>query len=51
MFPFADNKVSFKCPVAANYDKYVEHIDNELPPETPLAFGLHPNAEIAFLTT
>lgn len=24
------------------------YIDEEMPPETPLAFGLHPNAEIGF---
>jgi dynein heavy chain len=51
LFPFADGRVSFKCPLAASYEKYQEHIENELPPETPLAFGLHPNAEISFLTT
>lgn len=28
----------------------VEHIDEELKTETPLAFGLHPNAEIGFRT-
>jgi dynein heavy chain len=51
LFPFAEGRVSFKCPVAASYEKYQEHIETELPPETPLAFGLHPNAEISFLTT
>jgi len=51
LFPFADGKVSFKCPLNATYEKYQEHIETELPPETPLAFGLHPNAEISFLTT
>ena len=25
-----------------------EYIDETMPPETPLAFGLHPNAEIGF---
>jgi len=51
LFPFAEGKASFKCPVAATHAKYIEHIDTELPPETPLAFGMHPNAEIDFLTT
>jgi dynein heavy chain len=26
----------------------LEYIDDAMPPETPLAFGLHPNAEIGF---
>ena len=26
----------------------LECIDETMPPETPLAFGLHPNAEIGF---
>jgi len=51
LFPYAEGKASFKCPVAATHGKYLEHIENELPPETPLAFGMHPNAEIDFLTT
>lgn len=51
LFPFAEGKASFKCPVAATHAKYLEHIENELPAETPLAFGMHPNAEIDFLTT
>jgi len=40
----------FKCPPAGPYEKYIEHIEQELPPESPLAFGLHPNAEIDFRT-
>jgi dynein heavy chain, axonemal len=47
MFPYTDGTaVQFKCPPAAPYEKYLEHIEAELPPETPLAFGLHPNAEV-----
>jgi hypothetical protein len=26
----------------------LEYIEDNMPPETPLAFGLHPNAEIGF---
>lgn len=33
------------CAVAA---QVLEYIDGAMPPETPLAFGLHPNAEIGF---
>jgi len=51
MFPFTDNKAVFKCPAPTTYEKYIEYIEQELPPETPLAFGMHPNAEIDFRTT
>ena len=53
LFPFIEGKanISFKCPNALAHEKYVEHIKDELPPETPLAFGMHPNAEIDFRTT
>jgi dynein heavy chain len=51
MFPFTDNKAVFKCPAPTTYEKYIEYIETELPPETPLAFGMHPNAEIDFRTT
>ena len=26
----------------------MEYIEEVMPPETPLAFGLHPNAEVGF---
>lgn len=51
MFPFTDGKAVFKCPAPTTYEKYIEYIEQELPPETPLAFGMHPNAEIDFRTT
>jgi dynein heavy chain len=51
LFPFIEGKnISFKCPPAYPYEKYIEHIETEAPPETPLAYGLHPNAEIDFRT-
>jgi dynein heavy chain len=51
MFPFTDNSpIQFKCPPATTYDRYVEYIDQELPAETPLAYGMHPNTEIDFRT-
>jgi len=52
MFPYAeDEKASFKSPLPTNFDRYLEHIETELGTDTPVAFGLHPNAEIDFRTT
>lgn len=53
LFPFIEGvpNVSFKCPPPLGYEKYIEHIETECPPETPLAFGMHPNAEIDFRTS
>ena len=34
-----------------SYEKYIEHIDTGIQQDTPIAFGLHPNAEIDFRTT
>jgi len=51
LFPFVEGKgFSFKCPAPLTHEKYLEHIETECPPETPLAFGLDPNAEIDFRT-
>lgn len=33
-----------------NLDFSVQYIDDALPPESPYLYGLHPNAEIGFLT-
>ena len=53
LFPYMDDdsKLSFKAPAMTTYDKYLSHIDNEMKGDTPLAFGLHPNAEIDFRTS
>ena len=32
------------------YPQYIEYIDKELAYDTPVAFGLHPNAEIGVKT-
>ncbi|RYG62642.1 hypothetical protein EON64_17480 [archaeon] len=41
----------FKAPpTSASYEVVLEHLDENLKTETPLAFGLHPNAEIGFRT-
>merc|ERR1711871_367371 len=53
MYPYNEEEknLSFMCPTPQAYDKYLEHIDQTLTAETPIAFGLHPNAEIDFRTT
>lgn len=51
LFPFIEGKnFSFKVPSQNPYEKYLEHIETSLQIETPLAYGLHPNAEIGFRT-
>ena len=50
LFPYIDGKnVSFRVPLPTTFDKYLDHIEG-LGAETPLAYGLHPNAEIGFRT-
>jgi dynein heavy chain len=53
MYPYNDEEkgLSFMCPAPTSYEKYLEHIDLTLTVDTPIAFGLHPNAEIDFRTT
>ena len=33
-----------------DYQNYHKYIDEMLPPESPILYGLNPNAEIGFLT-
>lgn len=40
----------FPVPPNSDYKGYHNYIDECLPPETPYLYGLHPNAEIEFLT-
>ncbi|XP_008523107.2 dynein axonemal heavy chain 17 isoform X1 [Equus przewalskii] len=40
----------FQIPPNLDYKSYHEYIDENLPPESPYLYGLHPNAEIGFLT-
>jgi len=44
MFP------GFPSPPTLNYKGYLEYIEDGLERETPIAYGLHPNAEINFMT-
>jgi len=38
-------------PIKFNRPEYVTYVDEKLPTEIPQMFGLHPNAEIGYLTT
>merc|ERR1719258_409582 len=49
MIPYADDKLSWPSPAPGGHDKYLEHIET-MPAESPLLFGMHPNAEINFRT-
>uniref|UniRef100_A0A8C3V2Y5 Dynein axonemal heavy chain 17 n=1 Tax=Catharus ustulatus TaxID=91951 RepID=A0A8C3V2Y5_CATUS len=40
----------FPLPGYMDYNGYHQYIDDALPPESPYLYGLHPNAEIGFLT-
>nr|XP_051697525.1 dynein axonemal heavy chain 17 [Oryctolagus cuniculus] len=40
----------FQIPPNLDYKGYHEYMDENLPPESPYLYGLHPNAEIGFLT-
>lgn len=41
----------FSAPPNLDYQAYHTYIDEAMPPESPYLYGLHPNAEIGFLTT
>lgn len=41
----------FPAPPNTDYIGYHNYIDNFMPPESPVLYGLHPNAEIGFLST
>lgn len=41
----------FAAPPNTDYAGYHAYIDDAMPPESPYLYGLHPNAEIGFLTT
>lgn len=58
-YPFLDVQLDgelvyapgFPQPPNLEYEGYHTYIDENLPPESPYLYGLHPNAEIGFLTT
>lgn len=37
-------------PVKFDYEQYRKYIEEKLPIESPILFGMHPNAEIGYLT-
>ena len=41
----------FSTPPNSDYTGYHNYINLNLPPESPHLYGLHPNAEIGFLTS
>jgi len=49
MVPYADGKLSWPSPQPGPHEKYLEFIET-MPAESPLFFGMHPNAEINFRT-
>lgn len=44
---FAPN---FKAPVPESYDYLAKYIETALPDESPLMYGMHPNAQLSLLT-
>jgi len=41
----------FKTMLDGTHEDFQTHVENNMPPETPLSYGMHPNAEINFLMT
>ena len=52
LMPFCSEErgVSFMSPNPTSFEGYLAHVEESLAGDTPLAFGLHPNAEIGFRT-
>ena len=53
LFPFHESypEESFRAPPILAYDEYFAYIEHELAVTSPVAFGMHPNAEIGVKTT
>jgi len=53
MYPYAEDEkgLSFRSPLPTSHEKTLEHIEETMTVDTPVAFGLHTNAEIDFRTT
>jgi dynein heavy chain len=52
LFNFLELGPGFKSPdpTTLDYTGYLEYVDTQLPADSPTMFGLHPNAEIGYLT-
>jgi dynein heavy chain len=52
LVPYADPKsnIQFKCPLNLTHDLYVKYIEENIKTESPMLYGLHPNAEIGYRT-
>jgi dynein heavy chain len=50
LVPYAEGKLSCKSPAPGEHQRYIEHIEG-MPGESPMFYGMHPNAEIGFRTT
>lgn len=50
LFKYSCFSSGFPAPPTTDYQGYHQYIDEVLPPESPVLYGLHPNAEIGFLT-
>jgi len=53
LYPYVEDEkgYSFPSPGPTSYEKYLDHIEKGIQQDSPIAFGLHPNAEIDFRTT
>lgn len=41
----------FRAPLPASFDALHAHIEAALPAESPVVYGMHPNAELSLLTS
>eukprot|EP00760_Papus_ankaliazontas_P013352 PhM_4_TR15700/c3_g1_i1/m.85000/K10408/DNAH; dynein heavy chain, axonemal len=46
-----DLAAGFAVPTPGTYNEYVQYVKENMPPESPMLYGLHANAEIGFRTT
>ncbi|CAD7704939.1 unnamed protein product [Ostreobium quekettii] len=49
--PVMELAPNFKAPTPTDYTSMKEYIEASLPPETPILYGMHPNAELSLLTS
>jgi dynein heavy chain len=41
----------FKAPLPSSFEALQQYIENSLPAESPVVYGMHPNAELSLLTS